>query len=203
MGVVYRQSELNKMPKGAGFDNSYWQYFLVLERDFEKSLQYVHLDKDNLRTYSLEFAKQLIIISTEFETIAQLLCNNIDDSKVGNIAQYKQIILKEYPNIWSTPVYIDSYNQMEIYPLKSWKDKGGKLSWWDAYNNVKHQRHKLFIEANLKNVLYALGSLIIIESYLYKTVYGEKHGIRYGTSLLRIPGLAESIYYPKGKLPDF
>lgn len=203
MGIIYRQSDLNKVPAGADFDNSYWHYFLVLEQDFKKTLQFIHLEKENLETYSLEYAKQLICISTEFETIAKLLCNKIDGSKPGNMGQYKEIILGKYSKIWSTPVYVDYHNQMEFYPLKPWEQEGGKLDWWTAYNNVKHERHRNFNNATLKNVLDALGALLIFETYLYKTAFGKTSGIRFGTSILRVPELAETVYYQKGKLPDF
>jgi hypothetical protein len=203
MVEIYSQSQLDRVPDGVGFDNSYWHYLLMLERDFNNTLQYVHLDDKNLNTYSLEFSKQLINISTEFETIAKMLCKEINGNTAGNISQYKETIIHKFPKIWSTPVYIDKYNQMEFYPLKNWKEKGGKLGWWTAYNNIKHERHKYFREANLKNVLDSLGSLLIIETYLYKISFKNISGIRYGTTLLRLPELAEAVYLPKGTLPDF
>ena len=50
MTSIFRQSDLTKVPKGSDIDNSYWNYFLLLEKDFEKTLQYVHIDESNYKT---------------------------------------------------------------------------------------------------------------------------------------------------------
>ena len=203
MGKIYRTSELSEVPKNVQFDNSYWHYFLILEEDFKNTLRYIYLTESNFETYSAEYAKQLISISIEFETICKLLCQEIDNSKPGNIGQYKGTILTKFPHIWSTPIFIDQQNHMKIFPLEEWKEKGGTLRWWTDYNDIKHTRHLNFNKATLKNTLYALGSLLILESYLYKLAYPLPSSYRFGTTLLRAPGLAEYIYYPKGTLPDF
>ena len=204
MGTVYRTSELSKVPQDAKFDNSYWHYFLILEEDFKNTLRYIYLTESHFDTYSAEYAKQLISISMEFETICKLLCQEIDkDSKPGNIGQYKKIILSKFPKIWSTPIYIDQQGHMKVFPLEEWEEEGGKLRWWADYNDIKHTRHLHFKKATLKNTLYALGSLLILESYLYKLAYPAPSSYRFGTTLLRVPELAEHIYYPKGTLPDF
>ncbi len=200
---VYKPSEISRVPKGAILDNSYWHYFLLLEEDFKKTLRYVQLDDSNMKTYSLEFAKQLILISAEFETIAQLLCKQINGTDAGNMGEYKSTILTKFPKIWSTQIFLDQYNQMEILPLLSWSKPGGKLSWWDAYTHIKHRRHLNFKSATLEHTLNALGSLLILESYLYRLAYPTPDSIRIGTSLIRIPGMGEPMYLDKGTLPDF
>ena len=200
MGTLYRESSLNQIPSEASFDNSYWHYFLILEKDFKETLNYVHLDEANLKTFSFEFAKLLVNISTEFETICKLICKEIDGSSSGNIKEYKETILNKFPKIWSTPVYIDKASQTEIHPLKKWETVGGRLEWWNAYNNIKHERHKYFEEATLKNSLYALGGLLILEVYLYKIAYKNNSAIRYGTTLMRVPGMAEAGYMQKDDL---
>ena len=114
-----------------------------------------------------------------------------------------QIILERFPKIWSTPIFLDHQEQLTIYPLKSWENRGGNLEWWNAYTQIKHTRHKNFVNATLKNTLDALGALLILEAYLYKLVYKTNNSARFGTSLLRFPGLAEAYYIPNGNLPDF
>lgn len=201
--IVYRRSELSEVPEGVPFDNSYWHYFLVLEEDLKQTLRYVQLDEKNMSTFSMEFVKQIICISTEFETIAKLLCTEISGKTPGNIGEYKRIILSRFPKIGSTPVYVDQHTQLVLYPLMAWQGQGEKLEWWEAYTSIKHKRHLEFNNANLKNTLNSMGALLILESYLYKLAYPNHTGIRFGTSLMRVPGLAERAYFPKGTLPDF
>lgn len=200
---AYKPSELTRYVSDQVLDNSYWHYFLMLESDFIKTLQFVQLDETNFQTYSLEFAKQLICISSEFETIAKLLCKQINGSSAGNIEQYKKVILQRYPKIALTPVHIDQHKKMTIYPLKPWEHEGGKINWWNAYNNIKHERHSYFQSATLEHTLHALGSLLILESYLYCLAYPAPQNIQFGTKLIRVPGLAEPLYAQSGKLPDF
>lgn len=51
-----------------------------------------------------------------------------------------------------------------IRPFNGW-DKG-KLSWWDAYVNVKHNREDNFKESTYQNVVYALSALYVSIFYL-------------------------------------
>lgn len=183
-------------------DESFWQYFLVLESDFNKTIQYVDLSIENDETFSLEFARQLICISIELEAVAKKLCKVIDENaNAGNISNYKSIMLSKYPNICSAPVYIDRYKRT-IYPFMDW-EKGVKLTWWDAYQHVKHHRSKYFKEANIKNVLSALSSLLLLELYLYGTVYPTCDKRKSGTILLRAPGMVEQLFCQSEEdLPD-
>ena len=51
-----------------------------------------------------------------------------------------------------------------IRPFGGW-DKG-KLLWWDAYGNIKHNREDNFRDATYKNVIYALSALYVSIFYL-------------------------------------
>jgi hypothetical protein len=201
--TAYRKSEISGIPQGASIDNSFWNYFLLLENDFENTLRYIHLDNSNFSTFSLEYVKQIVCIATEFETILKLMCKEINDSNPGNMGEYKEIILSKFPKIWSTPVFLDSQTQIKILPLQSWEKEGGKLEWWDVYNDLKHKRYLHFESATLETTLNALGSLLIVEVYLYRIAYPSPKNFKFGTSLFRTPSLAEPLYLSKGELPDF
>lgn len=202
MPILHSISSLNEVPKNAKFDNSYWYYFLILEKDFKNTLNYVHLCKENFATFSYEYSKQLVTIASEFEIISKLLCFEINGLEPGNIGEIKKVILERFPRIWHTPVKILQITQFDFKPLESWGLENGKLQWWDVYNNIKHEKHNYFTQANLENVLSALGSLLIFEVYLYKLAYKSNSGIRYGTILLSVPEMAESGFLKKGELPD-
>ena len=47
---------------------SNWDYYLVLERELVNSFNYVELSNDNFSTYSVEFAKMLLSICSEFDS---------------------------------------------------------------------------------------------------------------------------------------
>ena len=48
---------------------SNWDYYLVLERELVDSFNYVELSNDNFSTYSVEFAKMLLSICSEFDSV--------------------------------------------------------------------------------------------------------------------------------------
>ena len=48
---------------------SNWDYYLVLERELVNSFNYVELSNDNFSTYSVEFAKMLLSICSEFDSV--------------------------------------------------------------------------------------------------------------------------------------
>jgi hypothetical protein len=56
----------------------------------------------------------------------------------------------------------------------------------------------------LGNTLYALGSLLVVEVYLYRIAYPSPKNFKFGSNLFRTPGLAEITYMSKKtELPDF
>ena len=73
---------------------------------------------------------------------------------------------------------------MSIIPLKDWKiekDEEGRehligLDWWHAYSNIKHDGFEGFKKATLRNVIYGLASLYIMELYYIQTGMHETFG---------------------------
>lgn len=54
---------------------SNWDYYLVLERELVNSFNYVELSNDNFSTYSVEFAKMLLSICSEFDSVLKIMSN--------------------------------------------------------------------------------------------------------------------------------
>jgi hypothetical protein len=49
-------------------------------------------------------------------------------------------------------------------PFASWGQSGGDLTWYDAYNAAKHDRHRQFKEANFGNLIDAVAGLVALLS---------------------------------------
>ncbi|MCF7849793.1 MAG: hypothetical protein K9M45_13160 [Kiritimatiellales bacterium] len=175
--------------KQTPLDDSYWQYFLKLESDFHAATRYIPCSKENEATCSIEFAQQLVCISTECEAIIKKLCKTIDHkSPADNMGHYKRTLLKKFPEIHKAPVYLDRFHRT-VHPLAEWGNSGGRIEWWNAYQDVKHHRDSNFEKANLKNTLHALCALLILELYLYASVSPNGTDQCGGTLLLRAPGM--------------
>lgn len=157
-----------------------WNYFKSLAKQFQQTEQFVDHAMDisgnlkNGKTFSNEFAKLLLLSASEFEVIAKALCaesgNPVNDK--ANIKEITKTILSIYPNITNTKI---STPYQIIEPLALWSTNNQNLgiSWWHAYNKIKHDRTHNFEVANLINCLEAFASLMVLELYLVQKVLGN------------------------------
>lgn len=140
-----------------------WNYYLMLECDIDNSSRYVEpAGQENV--YSFEFAKLIILACTEAESVFKAICHEIDETAhVGNIRDYKSMILGKYPKITDAVVVVNRLEK-SIEPFKGWDT--GSLEWWTAYNDIKHNRGSKFSEATYINAVTALAALYILILYL-------------------------------------
>ena len=91
-----------------------------------------------------------------------------DEKRARNINEYRNIIKEHLPVFTHEEVFIPRFN-LTLHPWSKWQriDKRNPL-WWHSYNNVKHQRHEHFTDANLKNTLNAIAGLLVAVFYFYK-----------------------------------
>ena len=153
-----------------------WRYFFNLCSRFENTIQFVDDKTDgngdfiNGNTFSNEFAMILLSASVEFENVSKQLCEYFDsnfNTSKADIRQITDCILMYCPNIGSAEVELP---HISIQPLKNWKkspttNKVDGIDWWTGYTDIKHNRYVNFEEANLRNCIYALASLLVIELY--------------------------------------
>ncbi len=145
------------------FVATYWKYYLILEQHFEESEKYVEFSVDNYATYSMQFISCLMETGAELDGVMKSICGfSPDDRKT--IQDYAPKILGKYPDINTKEVIVRGN---AIMPFKGWTitQPAQSLEWWKAYNSVKHGRSNNYKKANLKNVLYALAALFLLEMY--------------------------------------
>lgn len=107
--------------------------YLGIEEDFIKAQYYVSFENQN--AFSEFFTREVILLGTEIEAAFKELCYRIKGETPGNIGQYKEIILCEYPNIVNIGVKNIKTNVVDK-PFSGWDT--GNLEWWDKYTGVKH-----------------------------------------------------------------
>ena len=162
--VRYQKGGMRNMrPIGRdSFTRDYWNYYLMLERKFVDALAYVELAPTNFSTYSNEFAHLLQAIGAELDSVFKLYCGfKAEDNK--NMRDYSTYILgaNGYSGIVSQSVNAREYG-VSFMPFENWDT--ATPTWWRAYAHVKHQRADSKEEATLKNTLYVLGALYLMES---------------------------------------
>ena len=143
-----------------------WNYFLSLEKDFSETSRYIE-PKGQEQTHSFEFAKILILACTEAESIIKKIAFICEGKTLGNMGEYKAFLMTKYCKIVTAEVGVSRLGR-KICPFAEWKDDGKKLSWWEAYTNIKHHRAESFGEASYINACTAMCGLYILILYLSK-----------------------------------
>lgn len=155
------------------FLNDYWQYYLMLEKQFIDTLQYVDLDSNNFSTFSNQYANLLQAIGSELDSLFKVYCS-FNPNEHKSISDYATFVLTDFPSILTQEIEIINYN-IKIKPFDGWNANRAKqsLPWWESFDKIKHSRATNKSDASLKKVLNALGGLFIIEmKYLRKIVVG-------------------------------
>lgn len=147
----------------------HWRYFLGLEEEVLRISRFIDFSEDNFSTYSIELASILLSASSEVDVVAKQLCKKLKTGKKAeNIKNYADQIAPSIPSIGKFVVCLPRFG-LTLQPWENWSLKHRKSPlWWKSHNNVKHNRHQLFHEANLKNALNAVSGLYVLVLYLYQ-----------------------------------
>jgi hypothetical protein len=156
------------------FLNDYWSYYLHMEKKVLHALDYVELSESNFSTYSKEFASLIEMIGAELDCFFKIYCEFQPSSK-KNISDYCNYILNDDSGTTSYKIIVRS-KQISFIPFEKWdKDQAGKsLSWWIAYNNLKHSRVLNFKDASLENCLNILAALFLLEMQYLRRIVGNE-----------------------------
>lgn len=149
--------------------DEYWRYYLYLEKMIIESKTYVEINHDNYSVYSVFYHRAIISIGCELDTFFKAFCGfDLDDNKC--ISDYARAILSDelYSNIVNETITLRESREI-IKPFENWNAKKAKksLTWWEAFDSLKHGRKANMKEANLENVINILGALYLLESKAY------------------------------------
>ena len=140
----------------------------LIIRDLEELWDYIEPCENHKNVYSHRIYELFLRTCTEFEANCKgiLFANNyISDSTTSNlnITDYKNLNeamkLSEYEVTYSK--WTGELKRTK--PFLEWGNtRYTPLSWYQAYNQVKHNRYSNFHEANLKNLLKAINGLLCL-----------------------------------------
>lgn len=149
------------------FEANFWKHYLKYEKSLIHMFDYVEFDPANYSTYSTEFMRLLLSIGSEFDNALRAIYG-FQDAERSNISDYAAAVLSRYPNITSQKACVKD-RSIALQPFAGWTtDRPSQsLVFWQAYNDVKHDRIKNFQKSSLENVANALAALFIIEMYEY------------------------------------
>lgn len=150
------------------FNEKYWKYYLLLEKEFFDLSYYVSIDlAKNGKTYSLAYLKLLLAIGSEFDVVCKKICKLLDekiDENKCDINDYKNVFKDQLSQLYNYDVLVTEINELITKPLKNMNTQY-LPNFWNTYNQVKHHRadNDNIKKANQRTVLNALSSLYIVE----------------------------------------
>ena len=157
------------------FKRNYISHYLLLEKDFQSTTEYVTVAEDNYDTYSVSYLKLLLTIGSEIDVMLDFLAKLYEPTTTESGFGCSKVILKNEPDIKSLEFQLRS-EDISVLP---W-DCETIPEWWTAYNEIKHNRyepatkfdptHKYYQYANLKNVIKSLAALLSLELYAYRFI---------------------------------
>lgn len=133
----------------------------LLEKDLQTLFEYVDPADANLSVYSHRTYELLLRGATEFE----MYCKRILEAHGQPHKNIKDYFLVNQATKWADyAVVIPSWrNQAKLLkPFQTWEAATfAPLPWYQAYNNVKHDRSRNFDQASLENALLAISAVLI------------------------------------------
>ena len=152
-----------------------WSWYMEVEGRFNEYCEYVPLKEEHYKVWSLKLASIIIeicsILDSFFKAGSFWLFNypELDSSK---FIDERKAIEADKTNIYLWKKVYDTFYgfsekevhviplRKSIYPFKKWKN-GSELEWWDAYNEVKHDRFRKLEAASFGTALCALAGLFL------------------------------------------
>ncbi|HLP88122.1 MAG TPA: hypothetical protein VK184_05885 [Nostocaceae cyanobacterium] len=140
--------------------------YQIIQQDLEKIFEYVEPCDNNCdnnkAVYSHRMFELLLRCATEFEANCKgILMANGYSSNSMNITDYSKLEQATKLSEYKVKLQYWYPHPLELEPFKEWS-KGYSLSWYKAYNQVKHNRNSNFDKSNLWNLINALAGLLCI-----------------------------------------
>lgn len=161
-------------PEYAKSPEHYTRAFSIIQNDLMKLLEFIEPADENLIAYSYRTHELLMRTCIEIEAnfkaiLRENIFNPIDKKgrlrKEGSwtIRDYRKVNVTHHLSSYKVIIPIWSGEKSIFTPFKEWNSKSS-LSWYQAYNSSKHDRHNEFKKANFENLLNALSALVVILS---------------------------------------
>lgn len=144
--------------------------FELIQKDVIDLFDYIEPADSNEKCYSYRIHSLLLRLCIEFEDNAKAILyeNGFEKKdKSGkpvrlNISDFKMIESTHYLSMFEVRLPFWSGNNGERKPFLDWKNGKNSLGWYEAYNDIKHDRRQKFIQANFSHLIDAYCGLVVL-----------------------------------------
>lgn len=151
-------------PKYATDPAHFIRPFLMIQRELQSLFDFIEPSDTNLQAYSFRIHQLLMTTCMEIEANfkAIFLENGCDLGRDGNINVYRQIESSHRLSKYKIKLPLWREGEKILTPFSAWSKPNTTLKWYKAYNDLKHNRHKNFNQANLENLLNSISGLAVL-----------------------------------------
>lgn len=148
----------------------------ILQNDLKKIFDYVDPHDKNLNTFSHRMYELILRACTEFEANCKgiLKANGYGKTHL-NIKDYFKINIASKLSEYEIKINVWSPKPLIIKPFEDWKNATyNELSWYQKYNEVKHNRSADFEKANFTTLIYSMAGLYaLLSSQFFDQVFQQ------------------------------
>jgi hypothetical protein len=143
----------------------YIRAYSIIQKDLIHLFEYIEPCDQNLDTISFRTHELLMRTCIEVEAnFTAILKENIySKEKHLNISDYKLINKTHRLSSYKIKLPVWKGEKNERTPFAEWNESPS-LTWYQAYNKSKHDRHNNFNQATFDNLLNAVAGLVVILS---------------------------------------
>lgn len=140
----------------------------ILVQKLQELLLFVEPSKEGLKAYSHKARELLFLACSDLE------CSLKKYNFGKNDSMKDYVKLTEYIDLTRYKLSLVGYtNPYKCCPFENWssKEPSKSISWYDAYNKLKHNRDKNFHLATLENCINAIAANIILFAVRFSPRY--------------------------------
>jgi len=178
-GNYFRQEVFLIHPKYAKSPQHFVRAFLILQNDLHKIFEYIEPADDNLGCYSFRIHELFFRACVEVEANCRAILkeNGYSEGNINywNMNDYKKIERSHRLSSYTVRLPVWDGTKDVRKPFEPWS-QNDSLTWYEAYNSTKHDRHSTFEKASFENMIDAISGLIVLlssqfldEEYEYET----------------------------------
>jgi hypothetical protein len=149
-------------PKFAVVPTQYVRAFELIQKDALQLFDYVEPADVNLNCYSYRIHELLMRACVEVEANCKAIMSENGYVPTGNwsMVDYKKLDATHHLSAYEVRLPLWHGNQNTRRPFSAWP--AGRLGWYQAYNQSKHDRHQNFPLANFENLINAICGLVAV-----------------------------------------
>ena len=173
------------------FQLKYWNEYLFYEKEFIGIIDYIHLDINNFNTYSFKLLEMLIGICSAIDRMLRKYTGLTGQN--CNIKDYKDSIINIENDFYNLEARLINNDDIILKPFSEWESSEKAPTFWNAYNDIKHNKNGGIINATYKNVITALSALYLMNIKYMNKIYNYNNAIEQN-----YPENESELFYIKG-----